>query len=74
MGQPQREQREGYGKLYHDSAQRERTRWGYEPRVKWHKIKNPDYSQKEGRADLFDRSNRQRPWRRDEPYRADAER
>jgi bifunctional non-homologous end joining protein LigD len=25
----------------------------YEPRVRWLKIKNPDYSQKEGRADLF---------------------
>jgi len=38
----------------------------YGPRVKWRKIKNPDYSQKEGRADLFDRSNRQRPCKRDE--------
>src|SRR5262249_41940657 len=46
----------------------------YEARVKWHKIKNPNFSQKEGRADLFDRSNRQRPWRRDEPCRADTER
>ena len=25
----------------------------YDPRVKWHKIKNRDYSQKEGRGDLF---------------------
>jgi bifunctional non-homologous end joining protein LigD len=25
----------------------------YHPRVRWHKIKNPDYSQKEGRGDLF---------------------
>jgi ATP-dependent DNA ligase len=25
----------------------------YAPGVKWHKIKNRDYSQKEGRADLF---------------------
>jgi hypothetical protein len=39
----------------------------YEPRVRWLKIKNPAYSQKEGRADLFDRS-RQRPWK---PGRAD---
>ena len=30
------------------------------PRVRWLKIKNRDYSQKEGRADLFDRS---RPWK-----------
>src|SRR5215510_834261 len=27
MGQPQREQREGYGKLYDASAPKERTRW-----------------------------------------------
>ena len=33
----------------------------YEPRVKWLKIKNPDYSQKEGRGDLFERSNKWRP-------------
>jgi hypothetical protein len=26
----------------------------YESRVRWLKIKNPDYSQKEGRRDLFD--------------------
>ena len=26
----------------------------YDPRVRWLKIKNPDYSQKEGRGDLFD--------------------
>jgi len=32
----------------------------YGPRVRWLKIKNRDYSQKEGRADLFDRS---RPWK-----------
>ena len=25
----------------------------YEPRVRWLKIKNPDYTQKEGRSDLF---------------------
>ena len=25
----------------------------YDPRVRWLKIKNPDYSQKEGRGDLF---------------------
>jgi ATP-dependent DNA ligase len=25
----------------------------YEPRTKWLKIKNPDYSQKEGRWELF---------------------
>jgi hypothetical protein len=25
----------------------------YEPGVRWLKIKNPDYSQKEGRGDLF---------------------
>ena len=25
----------------------------YEPRVRWLKIKNPAYSQKEGRGDLF---------------------
>jgi ATP-dependent DNA ligase len=30
----------------------------YAPRVSWFKIKNPDYSQKEGRGDLF---NRPRP-------------
>ena len=28
----------------------------HDPRVRWRKIKNPDYSQKEGRGDLFDRS------------------
>jgi len=39
----------------------------YEPRVQWFKVKNPDYTQKEGRGDLFERSNR-RPWWR-EPYR-----
>jgi ATP-dependent DNA ligase len=27
----------------------------YEPRVRWLKIKNPDYSQKEGRGDLLNR-------------------
>jgi len=30
-----------------------RLRDPYERRVRWLKIKNPDYSQKEGRADLF---------------------
>src|SRR5215831_5325355 len=38
----------------------------YDPRVRWLKIKNRDYTQKEGRGDLFERSNRQRLWRRDE--------
>jgi len=28
----------------------------YDRRVRWLKIKNPDYSQKEGRGDLFNRS------------------
>jgi bifunctional non-homologous end joining protein LigD len=28
----------------------------YEPRVRWLKIKNPDYSQKEGRVELFNRT------------------
>jgi bifunctional non-homologous end joining protein LigD len=28
----------------------------YEPRTKWFKIKNPDYSQKEGRGELFNRN------------------
>ena len=28
----------------------------YDPRVRWLKIKNPDYTQKEGRGDLFNRS------------------
>ena len=32
----------------------------YEPRVRWLKIKNPDYSQKEGRADLFNARPRRR--------------
>jgi hypothetical protein len=32
----------------------------YDPRVRWLKIKNPDYSQKEGRGDLFN-SPRHRP-------------
>jgi hypothetical protein len=30
----------------------------YDARIRWFKIKNPDYSQKEGRGDLF---NRPRP-------------
>jgi bifunctional non-homologous end joining protein LigD len=34
----------------------------YDPRVRWVKIKNPDYSQKEGRGDLFERP---RPRRHD---------
>ena len=38
----------------------------YDPRVRWLKIKNPDYSQKEGRGDLFN-PPRPRPWKRDEP-------
>jgi bifunctional non-homologous end joining protein LigD len=32
----------------------------YDPRVRWLKIKNPDYSQKEGRADLFNTPPRRR--------------
>jgi hypothetical protein len=28
----------------------------YEPLVRWFKIENPDYSQKEGRGGLFNRS------------------
>ena len=32
----------------------------YDPRVRWLKIKNTDYSQKEGRGDLFNGSQ-QRP-------------
>jgi ATP-dependent DNA ligase len=32
----------------------------YDPRVKWLKIKNPDYSQKEGRGDLFNAPSRRR--------------
>ena len=28
----------------------------YDPRVRWLKIKNPDYSQKDGRGDLFNKS------------------
>jgi ATP-dependent DNA ligase len=37
----------------------------YDPGVRWLKIKNPAYSQKEGKADLFDRSSRRHstPWR-----------
>jgi len=38
----------------------------YDPQAQWLKIKNPDYSQKEGRGDLFERSNRRSWWR--EPY------
>jgi hypothetical protein len=30
----------------------------YKPRVRWLKIKNPDYSQKEGRSDLFNGPSR----------------
>ena len=30
----------------------------YDPRIRWLKVKNPDYSQKEGRGDLFNRSQR----------------
>jgi len=33
----------------------------YDPRIRWLKIKNPDYSQKEGRSDLFNRSQRAAP-------------
>jgi bifunctional non-homologous end joining protein LigD len=39
----------------------------YDPRVRWLKIKNPDYSQKVGRGDLFN-GPRQRPWKREEAY------
>jgi ATP-dependent DNA ligase len=28
----------------------------YDPRVRWLKIKNPDYSHKDGRGDLFNKS------------------
>jgi hypothetical protein len=28
----------------------------YDTRIRWRKIKNPDYSQKEGRAELFNRT------------------
>ena len=27
----------------------------YEPRVRWFKIKNPNYTQKEGRGELFNK-------------------
>jgi bifunctional non-homologous end joining protein LigD len=30
----------------------------YDPHVRWHKIKNPDYSQKEGRGDLLNEKRR----------------
>jgi bifunctional non-homologous end joining protein LigD len=30
----------------------------YDPRVRWIKIKNPDYSQQEGRGDLLNRPRR----------------
>jgi hypothetical protein len=30
----------------------------YGPRTQWYKVMNPDYSQKEGRAELFDRRRR----------------
>jgi hypothetical protein len=36
----------------------------YDPRVQWFRAKNPDYSQKEARGDLLERSNR-RPWSRE---------
>jgi len=32
----------------------------YEPSVQWLKIKNPDYTQKEGRGDLFNNPARRR--------------
>jgi bifunctional non-homologous end joining protein LigD len=38
----------------------------YDPRVRWLKVKNPDYSQKEGRGDLFERPRQ----RRDDRMRA----
>jgi len=31
----------------------------YGPRVRWLKIKNPDYSQKDGRSELFNRPRNQ---------------
>jgi hypothetical protein len=37
----------------------------YDPQVQWLKIKNPDYSQKAGRGDLFN-GMRRRPWQRDD--------
>ena len=36
----------------------------YDPRVRWLKIKNGDYSQKEERGDLLN-GPRQRPWSRE---------
>jgi hypothetical protein len=36
----------------------------YDRRVRWLKIKNPAYSQKEGRGDLFNRSQRGRAFGR----------
>jgi bifunctional non-homologous end joining protein LigD len=39
----------------------------YDPQVRWLKIKNPDYSQKKGRGDLFN-GPRQRSWKREGPY------
>ena len=30
----------------------------YGPGTQWYKVMNPDYSQKEGRAELFDRRRR----------------
>jgi len=46
----------------------------YDTQLRWLKIKNPRYSQTEGRGDLFN-PPRQRPWNREEPYarRAGAE-
>ena len=47
----------------------------YDPQAQWLKIKNPDYSQKEGRGDLFNARGSGLS-KRDEPYhcRAGAER
>jgi len=41
----------------------------YNARVRWLKIKNRDYSQKEGRGDLFNGPQQRRPWMRVEPDR-----
>jgi ATP-dependent DNA ligase len=40
-----------------------RLRDPYDPRVRWLKIKNPGYSQQEGRAELFDRRRPSRSYR-----------
>jgi len=40
----------------------------YHTQIRWLKIRNPRYSQNEGRGDLFN-APRLRPWKREEPYR-----